>query len=209
MSEPDSTGAPSTPPMVRNLGIKIDRLGLDRMIIELLSINTPMSTIVDLCREELKKDNPNETISRATIQAWIDSKPEEFQKAIREIQHRLLIQHVWDFERQGIGVREDVSKKLKKLVDDDLEKIDELTTSQKKDIANILMKLVYVQESGERFMGINTKDGKRYKVDVNIKLDLIDRMKELNKKKMQEESIDVSYDEEEDEEEPPEATDQK
>ena len=41
------------------------------------------------------------------------------------------------------------------------------------EIAKIIKAELAVQKSGEEFMGISSKDGKRYAVDVNIKVDLI------------------------------------
>ena len=193
LDEDSVTDALST----RRYGQKIRILGLESEIIYCLARNMSYHMIAQYLNEEILS-KINEKINSGTIRWWVINQTEAFKKALQVEQMKYLQDQVWEWERQGLQVRSEVMGQLNDLTDDLIDpetgKIKPVYTikdnegnevtmpmsaGDRKNIASILARKVKVQESGERFMGIGTTDGHRFKIDVNVNIDLIDRMREL------------------------------
>lgn len=167
-------------------GQKIDSYGLGHMVTELLMANASVNDIVKVIR----KEEGCQSIDRSTVRAWINRLSDKVRKEIRTAQYGQLLNEVWDFERKGIQVRDEAKELIDRLVDSETD-IDSLSTKDKNMLANIAMKGVNIQESGERFMGLHNPGGKRYNVDVAVNIDIIDQMREHTDKHMKRKAIDV------------------
>lgn len=196
------TVAPSPPQPFRmgefhGPGRKIDSLGLGGYIIEMLPFFTS-SEIARLLNEFLKGEGSRETVTRKTVTAWVAAQGEKIQAAVKKRQSEYLEAEVWEWERQGIKIREEAQQILDVLLKPELtkERIAALTPKERKDLMAIIKQKVLIQESGERFMGINTPKGKRFNIDVNVQVDVIDRMRDIVGEEFKpEDAVDVPYEE--------------
>ena len=189
MNDISTTSAPSTadPDQIikRYKGMKVDEVGAGSLVLELLMINASLTDIEEAIKKEYRV-----SIGRATIQSWIQHQTDELKKQIQKEQYEQLRNEVWDFERKGMQVRNEADKKIKDMIETE-EDFDSLTPKQKNELGNLIMKRVQIQESGEKFMGLQSPGGKRYNLDINVNVDIVDQLRQLTTERMKKKAIDV------------------
>ena len=121
--------------------------------------------------------------------------PEEIQQQIKELQYKRVCKEVWNAERKGPKVRVVAMERIESLIQSCMseEKLKDMSTRDKNELSKMIMKLPYIQESIDKLSGVGNRDGKRNygDVNVNVTVDVTDRMKELSKKDNK--VIDVEY----------------
>lgn len=190
---------------------KIDVLGLVDHVVSMLVAGLTMQQIANQLNTFLEEEGSNERVSNSTVWRWVKQQPEAFKEEIAELKKEVFTQQVLEWEARALSVREGVMEQIDNLIKDELENGQvtartkggqeykrDMTLGEKKDLANIIMKKINVQESGERFVGIGSKEGKRYGVDVNIQVDFVGDLKDKIRKKLKPGSIDVKGEEVED-----------
>ena len=183
---------------------KVDDLGLREDLVLLYAGNISISHITIALNEKLREEGCSDTLSNATVWHYIQNFSDDFKKEIKQIRQDILVAQIDEWESQAMDVRREAMGQIHSLISDELKSgvmtartkggdtyQRAMTLSEKKDLANILMKKISIQESGERMAGIGSKEGKRYGVDINIKVDMVDDLRGLLSKKAKQGAIDV------------------
>ena len=174
-----TTDALPTPPVPRisnHLGQKIDDLRLGPEIIRMLAQGYNVNKIQKELNEMLAQEGVGFSLSYNLVRGWIDRQGAKIQEIVRRKEESILKEQVWQFERDGIELRKSMQSKMKSLLDQAMNK-EVLNVQDLKDIATICEKMVRVQESGEKFIGIGGKDGNRFNLQVNVNVDVADKIK--------------------------------
>ena len=124
---------------------------------------------------------------------WLMAQSQELQNSIVEEQYRRLSKLVWNRERRGIKLRDKALDQIQQLIESLKDDMDKMSPKDKKDMSNIIMKQIYIQESFEKMAGLGSGRRNYGDINVNVQVDVIDRLKELNKSKKKNKVIDAEY----------------
>jgi hypothetical protein len=170
---------------------KIGRYEVDKKVIQLLKYNLSCREVAD--RINMILDDPTKTINVDDVERWLMDQSQELKDEIKQAQFNRLSGQVFNMERNAVKIREDAMKDIEVLADELMEDRDNLSPKDKKDLSNIIMKKIYIQESAEKLAGVGTGRRNYGDVNVNINVGVMDRMKELTKNK--DKIIDVEVEE--------------
>lgn len=210
MLEQTETGITAASRTLDRESAKIDLLGLAEDVTLLYAAGIPIREITRQLNAKFEEEGSEHTVSNSCVYRWIKTRPEEWQEEVRKLRQELLVMKIEEWENQAIDVRQKAADQLDELISDVLESGEimaltkggtpykrELTMNEKKDLANIIMKRIAIQESGESMAGIGGEKGKRIGVNVNVSVDLVGQMRKKRTKKPQEkpekEPLDVAY----------------
>lgn len=211
-------------------GQKIEDLGMGPDVIAMLSAGNSFRKIAAAINATLAEEGVNTRINYQTVAQWASRIPKEIQQAVAEGRRDYLTAMVWDWEHRALDVREDIAASLWELASEELVRASEgemdyqelrrlaregkiseildgryltkMSIEDKGVLANLLMKVVKIQESGEKFIGLNGPAGNRYTKDAGEKDDLADQLRDVvtniqkEQAKKKDTVIDVDYEEE-------------
>jgi len=165
-------------------GMKVDQLGLGDVVIEALCHNCSWKQVRAICLGVLEENGLADTkLDTSTLVKWFRHQSEEIQQRVRNNQADILVQQVWDFERNAMIRRDELITILEKFIpegdDASPSSLAMLDPKEQKIILEAIAQIRATQESGEKFMGIGSKAGNRYARSTNEKEDLLERVKEV------------------------------
>lgn len=172
---------------------KVSLYEVESRVLELLKENNSYVYIAEYLNKLM--DDPTKELHNYDIEVWFESLPEDTQNEIVKIQYKKLSRSIWNAERRGLKVRKQALDRIEKLIRSEMDgdEFEKLSTRDKNELSKLIMKPMYIQESIDKLSGVGNRDGKRNygDVNVNISVDVTDRMKELTKKDNK--VIDVEY----------------
>ena len=172
---------------------KVCRYGSDVKVLELLKANNSYVYIANYINEVLS--DSDKVLTAHDIEVWFESLPEDTQQEIAKQQYKKLARSVWNAERRGLKVRKQALERIESIIKSEMDEdaYKELSTRDKNELSKLIMKPMYIQESIDKLSGVGNRNGKRNygDVNVNISVDVTDRMKELTKNKN--DVIDIEY----------------
>jgi len=194
---------------------KIDLLGLGNVAMELYASGMSTYQISKALTMKLKEEGTSHSIGQGAVIRWATDLPEELVTKVKALKRQLLLTQMDEWEAQALDVRRESLEQIEGLIEKELETgvvnartkggqtyQREMSLKEKKDLANIISKKNIIQESGEKFMGIGTKDGQRNAVHVNVQVDFVTDIKAHLKQRQKDGSIVVEAEEIDDDEEP-------
>jgi len=138
-------------------------------------------------------------INSGHVKRFLESLPPDRLKALVAARQEHLIAKYKEFEEQGINIRQEAMQDLKKLISKEVDEgrtftvatykgditqeETQLTAKDKQQVANVIEKIIKIQESGEKVLNVGGKDGKTPGVNVNIKIDLVAQVREKMQRK--------------------------
>jgi hypothetical protein len=204
-------------------GQKVVNLHLEDLVISLRAKGTSIKRIRELCNEELKKSDeykrclrirghPLPKVNDHDIGDYLNRNKIIIEKALADERENTIATMIREFEERSTIVRKDLSVKIASLVEKELESgkatrrvfdkenkcwdtIEvEMSTRDKKDVAEILMQLLKIQESAERVLGIGKDDNKNTNVNINLFYDRVkNNIDKRRKSDDYDDFVDVNY----------------
>jgi len=176
---------------IEHTSSKITRYGVEKRLIQLLKYNYSHREVADALT--LLLNDPEKQINKEDVMNWLMAQSQELQNSIVEEQYRRLSKLVWNRERRGIKLRDKALDQIQQLIESLKDDMDKMSPKDKKDMSNIIMKQIYIQESFEKMAGLGSGRRNYGDINVNVQVDVIDRLKELNKSKKKNKVIDAEY----------------
>lgn len=210
MPEQTQTGITAAGQTLDRESEKINLLGLAELTALLYAGGQPITVITEHLNERLVELKSEETLTYSCVYRWLKTRPKEWVEEIKKIRQELLVSKIEEWENQAIDVRQKAATQLDGIISEVLDSgqvtaltkggepyVRDLTMNEKKDLANIIMKRITVQESGESMAGIGGEKGKRIGVNVNVSIDLVGQLRKKRTVKptedTEEDAVDVPY----------------
>ena len=168
---------------------KVYRYGCSKRALYLLEVNYTNEQIAKQLTDLL--NDPDKVFTPDDIQAWFLSLPEEIQSDVKQKQWKKLCAAVHGMERQAIHIRKTAMERMEKIIATKIDSMKGMETKELNELAKIIMKPIYIQESAERLAGVGNRERNYGDINIHVDVGVMERMKELTKNK--DKFIDVEY----------------